>query len=209
MRIALNHPRLRAIALGCWALGGWWIVQIGLLTSSFYSTWMVVLMVFTGVLLLALGVAFWALSGDRRAGVVFDAKGLLLNLGNSASFVEWDNIERLGTSTHRSNWLSIGSAHALGIRLRDSTAYLQSYEVRLPAANGLLGQMLRLLQRVLTRTGALGHSPSAAELARTRLRTGYDVLVPEALLGGAAVAFVDLAEQYRRDTAAERNAARQ
>jgi len=208
MRIALNHPRLRAIALGCWAVGAWWIVQIGLLSASFYSTWMVVLMVFAGVLLLALGVAFWALSGDRRAGVVFDAKGLLLNLGNSASFVEWDNIERLGTSANRSNWLAIGSAHALGIRLRDPMTYLQSYEVRLPAAGGPLGQMLRLLQRGLARTRAPARGPSAASLAHMRDRTGYDVLVPEALLGGAAVAFVELAEQYRRDTAAERSALR-
>lgn len=199
MRVAPNHPRLRTIALACWALGAWWIVQIGLLSPTLFSPWMIILMTLTGVLLLALGVAFWALSGDRRAGVVFDSKGLLLNLGSSASFVGWENIERLGISARRSSWLSVGSARALGIRLRDSAAYLQSYEARLPAADGPLGGTLRLLQRLLARAGVVGRSPSAADLARTRGRTGYDVVIPEALLGGAAGAFVELAEQYRRD----------
>jgi hypothetical protein len=165
---------------------------------------MTVLVTLAGALLLALGVAFWALSGDRRAGVVFDAKGLLLNLGSSASFVGWENIERLGTSTLRSSWLSIGSGLALGIRLRDPAAYLQSYEVRLPASDGLFGRMLRLLQRLLTSANMFGKSPSLADLAHMRARTGYDVLVPEALLGGAAGAFVELTLQYRRDTVAKR-----
>jgi hypothetical protein len=204
MRIAPNHPRLRAIALGCWALGAWWIIQIGLLSPAFFSTWMVVLMALAGALLLALGVAFWALGGDRRAGVVFDSKGLLLNLGNSASFVSWDNIERLGASSRRSSWLSIGSGAALGIRLRDPASYLQSYEVRLPASAGPVAQTLRLLQRLLTSVGTYDRGPGPADLARTRARTGYDVLVPEALLGGAAEAFVELTLQYRRDTVAKR-----
>jgi hypothetical protein len=199
MRIAPNHPRLRAIAVACWALGGWWIVQIGLLTSGRLATALIIFMALLGIVLLALGIAFWALGSDRRAGVVFDNKGVLLNLGHSASFVSWENIERIGTSNQRLSWLSLGSAQMLGIRLRDLQPYLQSYEARLPAAGGLFGLTLRWLRDLLDRLAANDAVPSVEQLARVRARTGYDILVPEALLGGQAGAFVELIESYRRE----------
>src|SRR5262245_16540052 len=34
MRITPNHPRLRLVALGCWALSGWCIIQGGRLVDA-------------------------------------------------------------------------------------------------------------------------------------------------------------------------------
>jgi hypothetical protein len=150
-----------------------------------------------GLLLLAIGVAFWQMSVDKRAGIVFDAKGLLLNLGHSSAFIAWDNIERVGVSGYRASVLALGSRRQLGIRLRDVQAYVQSYEDRLPAAHGALAHGLRLIQSLLRPYQRLADAPILGHLTQTRAETGYDVLVPEALLGGAADAFVDLVDTYR------------
>ena len=101
------------------------------------------------LLLLAIGIAFWQISVDKRAGIVFDAKGLLLNLGHSSAFVAWENIERAGVSGYRASLLALGSRLQLGIRLHDVGPYVQSYEERLPAAKGVLAHGLWLLQSLL------------------------------------------------------------
>jgi hypothetical protein len=196
MRIAPNHPRLRAIAIGCWAIGAWWIIEIGLLSPALFSPFIAILMVIAGVLLFTVGVSFWVLSGDRRAGIVFDSKGLLLNLGNSASFVSWDNIEHMESVSSRGTWLALGSASQVGIRLRNPTPYLQSYETRLPATLGLIGHSIQLVRRVIAPFQA-EREPTSSDLAHIRARTGYDILIPEALLGGSSQAFIDLAARYR------------
>jgi len=156
------------------------------------------------LLLMAVGVAFWQLSSDLRAGIVFDTKGLLLNLGQSSAFITWENIERVGVSQHRSSLLTLGSLWQLGIALRDARPYLQSYETRLPAAQGVLARGLRLIERTLRPYRRVSDTPIANQLASCRLQTGYDVLIPEALLGGGADAFVDLVEAYRLRPSARR-----
>jgi hypothetical protein len=198
MRITPNHPRLRLVALGCWAISGWSIIQGGRLAGARpVLSLMIVGVELLGLLLLAIGVAFWQMSVDKRAGIVFDAKGLLLNLGHSSAFIAWENIERVGVSGYRASVLALGSRRQLGIRLRDVQAYVQSYEDRLPAARGLLAHGLRLIQSLLRPYQRIADAPILSHLAQTRAETGYDVLVPEALLGGAADAFVDLVDTYR------------
>src|SRR5262245_50319929 len=87
MRITPNHPRLRLVALGCWAVSGWCIIQGGRLVSTQPGlSLMIVGVELLGLLLLAIGIAFWQMSVDTRAGIVFDAKGLLFNLGHSSAF---------------------------------------------------------------------------------------------------------------------------
>ncbi|MCG8351194.1 MAG: hypothetical protein MI924_25770 [Chloroflexales bacterium] len=197
MRIAPDHPRLRAVAVACWALGAWWTVQLGV--ASLYTHALSIAIAFLAIILFAIGVAFWLLGTDRRAGIVFDSKGLMLNLGHSAAFIAWDNIAAIGISRHRTSLLTLGSSRQLGIKLRDPQAYIQSYEERLPASTGLFAQGVRLLDRALR---SFGHKPSAPTpdtLARLRARTGYDLLVPEALLGGKAKAFAELVAVYRTD----------
>jgi hypothetical protein len=196
MRVLPDYHRLRAIALGCWVIAAWWIVQLGVLKPDWVSPLLAICIVLLSVVLLALGVAFWLLGGDRRAGVVFDSKGLLLNLGSSASFVSWDNIERIGVSGRRSHWFALGSASQLGIRLRDPEPYIQSCEPRLPAAEGPLAHSLRWLARLIQPEGTGEGLPSVEGLARVRARTGYDILVPEAFLGGKADSFVHLVHAY-------------
>jgi hypothetical protein len=198
MRIAPNHPRLRLVALGCWAVSGWCIVQGGQLAGNYPAfSIMVVGVELLALLLLAVGVAFWQISADKRAGIVFDTKGLLLNLGHSSAFIAWENIERVGVSDYRVRVLAIGSRQQLGIRLRDVGAYVQSYEERLPAAEGLLASGLRLIQSLLRPYERVADAPLVVRLEQNRAATSYDVLVPETLLGGSAEAFVDLLDLYR------------
>lgn len=199
MRIAPNHPRLRLVALSCWVVSSWCIIQGSQLAGDHPSfSLMVVGVELLALLLLAVGVAFWQIGADKRAGIVFDAKGLLLNLGHSSAFIAWENIERVGVSSYRMRLLAIGSRRQLGIRLRDVGAYVQSYEERLPAAEGLLARGLRLVQVLLRPYERAVDSPVIASyLAHCRAETNYDVLVPEALLGGTAEAFVELLDIYR------------
>lgn len=198
MRISPNHPRLRLVALACWAISGWCIVQGSRLTVNSPSVALMIAGVeVLGLILLAIGLAFWQIGIDKRAGIVFDTKGLLLNLGHSAAFIAWENIERVGVSSYRSSVLSLGSHHQLGIRLRNTDAYVQSYEERLPAARGLIARSLRLLQSTLRPLQRHSDQPIASQLAQYRSETGYDVLVPEALLGGRASAFAELLDTYR------------
>jgi len=205
MRIIPNHPRLRAVALGCWALSAWCMVYGGqLLVERTAITILLISVELLALLLLAIGVAFWQLSSDLRAGIVFDTKGLLLNLGHSSAFIVWENIERVGVSRHRSNLLTLGSRRQLGIVLRDTRPYLQSYEARLPAAQGVLARGLRLIEGTLRPYRRVSDTPIANQIASCRLQTGYDVLIPEALLGGTADAFVDLVEAYRLRPSARR-----
>jgi hypothetical protein len=205
MRIAPNHPRLRAVALGCWALSAWCMIYGGrLLTERPAITILLVSIELLALLLLAIGVAFWQLSSDRRAGIVFDAKGLLLNLGHSSAFIAWENIERVGVSSHRTSLFTLGSRQQLGIALRDAGPYMQSYEGRLPAARGVLAHGLRLIDSALRAYRHPNDMPVAAYLAHCRAQTGYDVLIPEALLGGSAEAFVELVEAYRLRPSARR-----
>jgi hypothetical protein len=198
MRITPNHPRLRLVALGCWVVSSWCIIQGGRLVGARPGlSLMIVGVELLGLLLLAIGVAFWQMSIDKRAGIVFDTKGLLLNLGHSSAFIAWENIEQVGVSGYRASLLALGSRQQLGIRLRDVRAYVQSYEDRLPAAHGLLARGLHLIESLLRPYQRLTDAPILGQLAQARAETGYDVLVPEALLGGGADAFVDLVDTYR------------
>jgi hypothetical protein len=198
MRISPNHPRLRLVALGCWAVSGWCMLQGGRLAGSgtFFSI-MVVGVLLLALLLLAIGVAFWQIGLDKRAGIVFDTKGLLLNLGHSAAFIAWENIDRVGVSSYRASVLALGSRRQLGIRLRNPDAYVQSYEDRLPAAPGPLASGLRLIQSILRPFRPIADQPIVGQLSQYRAETGFDVLVPEALLGGRASAFAELVDIYR------------
>jgi hypothetical protein len=198
MRITPNQPRLRAVALGCWAVSGWCTIYSGrLITRAAGTTLLIIGIELLALLVLAVGVAFWLLSGDQRAGITFDSKGLLLNLGHSSAFIGWANIERLGVTAHRDSLFTLGSPRQMGIALRDAHAYVQTYEERLPAAQGLLARGVRLIDSALRRCRRMNDAPLAAQLAACRAQTGFDVLVPEALLGGGAEAFVELVETYR------------
>lgn len=196
MRIAPNHPRLRLVAIVCWILGGWWVVQLSLLNPFVYPPLLTIAVVLASSVLLAVGIAFWQLATDKRAGVVLDAKGLMLNMGHYAAFIAWENISDVGVSQHRASLLALGSNRQLGFKLRNPHAYLQSYEVRLPAAHGPLAVALRLLDWVLRPICYTAALPTVEHLERTRTRTGYDVLIPEALLGGRAEAFVEMVQHY-------------
>jgi hypothetical protein len=198
MRITPNQPRLRAVALGCWALSCWCMVYGGRLTADrTTATLLLVSIELLALLGLAVGVAFWLLSSDRRAGITFDNKGLMLNLGHSSAFISWGNIERVGVTAHRGNLLALGSRWQVGIALRDARPYLQSYEERLPAARGVLAQAVRLIDSALRPYRRIHDLPLAAHMVACRAHTSYDVLIPEALLGGTAKAFVELVEIYQ------------
>lgn len=198
MRIIPNQPRLRVIALGCWVLSGWCIVYGGSLFAGHTATMLLVLCIELLALLgLAVGVAFWLLSSDRQAGITFDSKGMMLNLGHSSAFISWANIERVGVTARRDSLLALGSARQVGIALRDSQAYIQSYEDRLPATRGVLARGIWLIDTALRPWQHVNDAPIAARLATCQLQTGYQVLVPEALLGGSAEAFVKLIDTYR------------
>jgi hypothetical protein len=198
MRITPNQSRLRVIALGCWVLSSWCIVYGGGLFAGHTATMLLMLCIELLALLgLAVGVAFWLLSSDRQAGITFDSKGMLLNLGHSSAFISWTNIERAGVTARRDSLLAIGSARQIGIALRNSQAYIQTYEDRLPATRGVLARGIWLIDTVLRPWRRVNDAPIAARLATCQAQTGYHVLVPEALLGGTAEAFVELIETYR------------
>jgi hypothetical protein len=154
---------------------------------------------------LAIGVAFWLLSSDRQASITLDGKGLLLNLGHSSAFICWANIERVGVTARRDSLLTLGSSRQIGMALRDPQAYIQSYEERLPAAHGLLAQGIRMIDSVLRPWRHVSDAPITAQLAACHIQTGYHVLVPEALLGGTAEAFVELVDTYRLLPSARRS----
>lgn len=197
MRIMPNLARLRVIALACWAIGAWCILQSGLLATQHGSLapLLGVSTAMLGILLFALGVGFWPLGNDRQANITFDAKGLQINLGYHTAYIAWDMIERVGVTTHRSSVMALGSTCQLGIALRVAQPYLQSYEERLPAARGALSSALwALAWRPVRREDAA----LAALLTANRAATGYDVLVPEAFLGGQAQRFAELVEYYHR-----------
>ncbi len=197
MRIAPDHPRLRIIAIACWALGAWLIIQSSQIILVSQQRLLTVTTFVAAILIFALGITFWLLGTDRRAGVVFDAKGLMLNLGHSAAFVGWDNIVEVGVSARRRSLLAIGSRRQLGIRLQHPEAYIQSYEMRLPASRGLLASLVRLTQFMLKPFTTQIHAPTLADLAQHRRQTGYDLLIPETQLGGRAGAFLTIVETYR------------
>jgi hypothetical protein len=198
MRIIPNQPRLRVIALGCWVLSGWCIVYGGSLFAGRTATVLLMLCIELLALLgLAVGVAFWLLSSDRQASITFDSKGMLLNLGHSSSFISWANIERVGVTSRRDSLLSIGSARQVGIALRNSQDYIQTYEDRLPNPRGVLARGIWLIDTALRPWRHVHNAPIAARLAACQAQTGYHVLVPEVLLGGTADAFVKLVETYR------------
>lgn len=199
MRIAPDHPRLRIVAVACLALGAWLIIQSPPIVPTSLGQLLPAALFIAAALLFALGIAFWLLGTDRRAGVVFDSKGLMLNLGHSAAFVSWDNIAAVGVTKRRYNLLTIGSPHQLGIRLHRPNEYLQSYEMRLPASNGILGHLIRLIRRTLAPVGARAQAPTPAMLEAQRRQTGYDLLIPEAQLGGRAGAFQVIVETYRNN----------
>jgi hypothetical protein len=197
MRITPNQPRLRVVALACWATAAWCAVYGARLgTTGQYTVALTMLAELLALILMAVGVAFWLLSDDRRAGIVFDAKGLLLNLGHSSAFVAWENIERVGVVSYRASLFDIGSSHQIGIALRDVGTYVQSYEQRLPSGRGPLARALQLVSHLLRPFGRSNDQPLLTRLALFRAKTGYDVLIPEALLGGKAEAFAGLVEFY-------------
>jgi hypothetical protein len=198
MRIMPNHSRLRVIALGCWVVSCWCIVHGGSLFAGHSATLLLVLCVeLLAFLGLAVGVAFWLLSNDRQASITFDSKGMLFNLGNSSAFISWANIERVGLTSRRDSLLAIGSARQVGIALRSSQAYIQTYEDRLPATHGALARGIQLIDTALRPWRRVSDAPIAMRLATSHAQTGYHVLVPEALLGGPAEAFVTLVETYQ------------
>ena len=175
MRITPNHPRLRLVALGCWAVSGWCIIQGGRLASGHPGlSLMIVGVEVLGLLLLAIGIAFWQMSVDTRAGIVFDAKGLLLNLGHSSAVIAWENIERVGGSGYRASVLALGSRQQLGIRLRDVRAQVRpDLEKKIKALGGIVVSTsstydsivgwvpLQTLERLATDPGVRAIEPAA------------------------------------------------
>jgi hypothetical protein len=198
MRIIPNQPRLRAIALGCWVLSGCCIVYGGSLFAGLTTTMLLMLCIELLALLgLAVGVAFWLLSSDRQASITLDSKGMMLNLGHSSAFISWANIERVGVTARRDSVLALGSARQVGIALRSSQDYIQTYEARLPATRGIFARGVRLIDTALRPWRHTSDAPIAARITTCQAQTGYHVLVPEALLGGTAEAFVNLIDTYR------------
>jgi hypothetical protein len=205
MRIIPNQPRLRVIALGCWVLSGWCIIYGGLLFSRHTVTTLLMLCIELLALLgLAIGMAFWLLSSDPQASITFDSTGMLHNLGHSSSFIRGYNLERVGVTARRDSVLTIGSARQVGIELRNAQDYIQTYEERLPARRGLLARGVWLISTLLRPWQRAYDAPIAARVAACHAQTGYDVLVPETLLGGTADAFVKLIDTYRLQPAERR-----
>lgn len=205
MLIRPNHPRLRIVALAAWLAGAYCLTRNGMFSLSAPALIaLTISMQLLGFILIALGVAFWLLSADQHAGVVFDSKGLLLNLGNSSSFIAWETIERAGVSYHRSQLLALGSARQFGIALNDPTRYIQSYEERLPAGNSMLARTMRLLDRFLRPFQRTDDQPLVMRMRQNRERTGFDVLIPETFLGGRADNFAQLVDSYRNRVMAQR-----
>ncbi len=195
MRITPDHPRLRIVAIFAWLFSACLIVQVALLTPANAQHVLLVAIMIAAIVLLAVGVAFWVLGTDTRAGVVFDAKGIMLNLGHSAAFVSWDQIGAVGVSRQRRSLLALGSSAQLGIKLRNPENYVQSYEVRLPASPSVFARALRWLYHLMQQNKH--QDLTLAQLERLRSTTGYDILIPEAFLGGKAAHFLEILEQYR------------
>lgn len=201
MRVSSNRPRLRAVAVGCWALG-LLCATMGdrLLFPSVHGAILFVCVHVLAALLLALGVTFWLLGADRRAGVIVDQKGLLLNLGHSAAFIAWENIERIGVSSHRGDLYTLASRRQLGIALRETQPYIQSYEPRTPAGRGPIAAATRLLARRLRPLARPADTQLQSALELRRAQTGYHVLVPDAFLGGSADAFLAQVAAFQRQS---------
>jgi hypothetical protein len=199
MRTTPYSARLRVVAVACWLFAGWLLIQAGRDTLLNMIPLFLVAKMVAGTVLLALGIAFWELGTDRRAGVILDSKGIMFNMGYYAAFVAWENIAAIGVTTHRSSLLSLGSPHQLGITFHQPQTFLQSYEERLPATRGPIGKALRLLARVLRPFSRSCSEVSLRSLERMRQRTGYDIVVPEALLGMSATDFVEVVERYWRN----------
>jgi hypothetical protein len=195
MRTTFNSRRLRLVATLLLVLGGG---CVALATFLPLGSPLPLAGMALGSVLVAVALKFWGLSRDRRAGVIVDSKGLLLNLGHSSAFISWANIERAGTSTRVTSLLTIGSRRQLGIALRDVRPYIQSYEERLPSGSGAIGDALRRAQQLLRARHPLADEELALHLAMSRRRTGYDVVIPEALLGQPAHVFIELIEERRR-----------
>ncbi|HWQ14085.1 MAG TPA: hypothetical protein VNL77_14895 [Roseiflexaceae bacterium] len=197
MRTRPNRAQLRRVALASLGLGAGLFVLGALLISEWApGVGLALGMCAGGLPLLAMALWFWALSRDRRAGIVVDSKGLLLNLGASSAFIAWDNIERVGVTWHYTGPLALGSRRQLGVALRDALPYIQSYEERVPAAPGPLGWGLRLA-RLALREGHSSDNALALHLVECRRRSGYDVLIPEELLGQPALFFAEVIEARR------------
>lgn len=201
MRVSSNRPRLRAVAVCCWTLG-LLCASMGdrLVSPSVHGAILFVCVHVLAALLLALGVTFWLLGADRRAGVIVDQKGLLLNLGHSAAFIAWENIERIGVSSHRRDLYTLASRRQLGIVLRDTRPYIQSYEPRTPAAQGPLAAATRLLARRLRPLARPADAQLQSSLELRHAQTGYHVLVPDAFLGGSADAFLAQVAAFQRQS---------
>lgn len=198
MRINPDYARLRIVAMVCWILAAWWITQFGSIPGT-AQPWLFVAVALSSIVFFAIGIAFWELGNDRRAGILLDNKGIMLNVGHYAAFVTWENIVDVGISQRRDSLLSLGSSYQLGLQLQHPQDYIQSYEERLPAAHGPMGAMLRLLEWALRSIRPKNRAPTLASLAQTRARTGYDILIPETLLGGKAEEFAELLELYRTE----------
>lgn len=199
MRITPNHPRLRATAIACMSIGAWALLQAGQIAAAGHSILLTLALSIAAILCLALGIAFWLLGTDRRAGVIFDSKGLMLNLGQSAAFVSWQNIADIGLIRRRSSWLALGSRDQIGIQLSDPSEYLQSYEARIPASRGILAQGVRLIANTLYCGRHTAHAPTAREIEGLRQRTGYDLIIPETLIGGRSSAFIEMVDAFRHN----------
>jgi hypothetical protein len=196
MRTTPYSARLRVVAVACWLFAGWLLIQAGRDTLLNTIPLFLVAKMVAGTVLLALGITFWELGTDRRAGIIIDSKGIMLNMGYYAAFVSWENIATIGVTTHRSSLLALGSPRQLGITFHHPQTFLQSYEERLPATRGPIGKALRLLARLMRPLSRSCSEVSAHSLERMRQQTGYDIVVPEALLGMPTPAFIELVESY-------------
>lgn len=199
MYITPHFARFRTVALVCWILAAWFMIQGGIVAQHVSGPVLAISIVMLACILMAVGIAFWPLSQDRRAGVMLDSKGMLLNLSHCAAFIAWENIEHIGSSKQRRSLLSLGSRQQIGISLHDIQPYMQSYEERMPAAAGVLAGALRRLALLVRPCHTANDDSLAAQLADCKAATGYDVLIPEAFMGGKAGVAIALLEQYRRD----------
>lgn len=197
MRTYPNYTRLRFVAIFCWIISSWLILQSAQIQYFTQPLLLPVAQTLASLLILAVGIAFWQLATDPQAGVVLDKKGMMLNLGHYAAFIDWDNVAEIGVSHHRSSLLSLGSARQLGIRLQEPAPVIQSYEERLPASRGPLGAALRHLHRVLQPLNNSDPDAWGSHLAHTRARTGYDILIPEAILGQKIDMFIATARSFQ------------
>jgi hypothetical protein len=193
-----NFPKLRIIAIICWLISGWWVIQLSQLDELITMPLFFIAKTLAAAIFLAVGIAFWQLGTDKRAGVSFDSKGMMLNMGCYAAFVAWENVADMGASSYRASLLSIGSARQLGIKLQQPEKFVQSYEERLPASRGPLAMALRLLAW-LTRKPQHAADPQTVlqQLQHRRARTGYDILIPETMLGHSVECFLEIVQPAR------------